>query len=143
MRVSILLAVALLNACDGYIRVEGTAYEWVGAGRNQSSLIVVDSSQSLPAGNLQPLPGVRLLLLHGTDYRGREPVDIVPRADGLFQEEAVSAHDGSFAMRAVTAPHEFHAVMRAQVVGYKPAFSTFVHDRRDHRAVIIMVREPD
>jgi hypothetical protein len=143
LRSSILVGALLLSACDGYIRVQGVAYEWTNASRHAESVIVVDSSQSVPAGSLQPLPGVRLWLLHGMDYRGREPIDIVPRPDLLYQAEAVSDQDGKFSMGGVTAPKKFHAALRAEMAGYRTAYLTFLHDRADHRAVVVMVKEPE
>jgi hypothetical protein len=143
LRSSILAGALLLGACDGHIRVEGTAYELVNAGRAAPSEIVLDSSRAVPTGTLQPLAGVHVLLLHGADFRGRELTDITARPDGLFQEEDVSDQDGKFSMSAVTAPRKFHAAMRAEMAGYRTAYVTFLHERAAHHAVIVMVKEPD
>jgi hypothetical protein len=143
LRSSVLAVALLLGACDGHIRVEGTAYELVNAGRGEESVIVVDSSRAVPAGTLQPLAGVHVLLLHGADFRGREPSDITARPEGLFQEEDVSDQNGKFSMSAITAPRKFHAAMRAEMAGYRTAYVTFLQQRSAHHVVIIMVKEPD
>ena len=133
----VLLLVALCSGagCDGFISIEGRAYEWVSPPASARSSVYVD--ERLPdTVQLRPLEGVTVVVFHGADY-AEEPID--PGTPWKTVDTTMSS--GLFRTSSTTAPGSFHAAIRATKEGFEPAEAVFLHDAQssDHVAAIVLV----
>jgi hypothetical protein len=133
---SIIVLVALVTAaCDGYIGVEGRAYEWVGAGEADRGYVVIDSlSAPLPA-QLVAVPGVEVVVEPWTPGQRAN----ISRPE-LWTERAKTDSTGYFKTGTTAKPGKYDATITVAVEGYDPLQTTFRHDRFRHHAIVILVR---
>ena len=140
--VTLILAGAVLAGCDGSIAVRGEVYDWQNAPPGEKGRAYIDG-EPLPEGlEMVPLEGARITLFHAADY-AEEPLD----EDTIWKELETSREGGAFVIpTAVTAPSEFHALLRAEAEGFRPLERLFLHNgpgqkKFEHTAVILLVRE--
>jgi hypothetical protein len=121
----------VLSGCDGAIKVEGKVYARRTAGAESQAS--VDEPANTEPG-LSPLEGVRITVYHGEDYASK-PID----KSTQYQTSTTTNSLGEFSTVATTAPFKFHAALTAEKEGYKAVTKVFLHDKLDHKAVIVLV----
>ena|SRR3990170_4819768 len=133
---SIILTTTALVGCDGYILVKGQVYEWNNPPSNASAIIIVDKEAPLEYLDITPLDSTIVTLFHGGDYSK------TPLAENtIWQTSRNTDREGSFEIGDVTAPHEFTAIIRAQKDGYQKVETKFLHDKREHKAIILLIKK--
>jgi len=134
----IIITTTLLTGCDGFIAVKGKVYEWNNAPRDASEKIIVDKQVPFEFLDITPIVGAKVTVFHGGDYS-----KTVFLEDTIWQQSQITDSEGSFSIGDVTAPHKFTAIIRAQKEGYQKVETKFLHKKRDHEAIILLIKEPN
>ena len=137
-RLWIIGTITVLTACDGFIAVKGKVYEWNNAPRNASEKIIVDKEVPFEFLDITPIAGAKVTVFHGGDYS-----KTILSEDTIWQRSQITDSQGSFAIGDVTAPSKFTAIIRAQKEGFQNVETKFLHDKTDHEAIILLIKEPN
>jgi len=132
-----ILTIMALMGCDGYILVKGNVYEWNNAPRNASEKIIVDTQVPFEFLDITPIAGAKVIVFHGGDYSKTAFAE-----DTIWQKSQNTDNDGFFNIGDVTAPRKFTAIIRAQKEGYQKVETRFIHDKSNHQAIILLIKEP-
>ena len=133
----IIVTITALMGCDGYILVKGKVYEWNNAPRNASDKIIVDKQVPFEFLDITPIDGAKVTVFHGGDYSKMAFAE-----DTIWQKSQNTDSEGSFNIGDVTAPSKFTAIIRAQKEGYQKVETKFLHDKFNHDAIILLIKEP-
>ncbi len=132
----IVLTIATFLGCDGIIAVKGKVYEWNNPPHNASEKIIVDKQVPFEFLDLTPLVGAQVTVFHGGDYS-----KVSFSEDTKWQKSQKTDNEGSFNIGDVTAPRDFTAIIRVQKEGYQKVETKFLHDKRNHEAIILLIRD--
>ncbi len=134
----IIAMIAALVGCDGYIAVKGKVYEWNNPPIDATSKVIVDKTGPLESLDIRPLASAKVTLFHGGDY-SKTTLD----EKTIWQKSKITDDEGNFNIGDVTAPGKFTAVLRVQKDGYQKIDSKFLHNKREHEAIILLIKEPN
>jgi hypothetical protein len=130
---------AALVACDGYMSLEGYAYEWINPPVDANSEIIVDGEP--PAGRaVAPIEGVEVRMRAWENYEGMSAEEILATPLDEYDLADSTAADGSFDVGFTVAPFLTHGAVQATKEGFKAAAVGFPHDTFIHRVLVYLVR---
>jgi hypothetical protein len=139
MKIKIILICLFLFVvgCDGYLGVEGRAYEWIEANPIDNSFILVDKLDRVLPAELKPLKDVEIVI---------EPWSADKRPEDnknaeLWTQRIKTDKNGYFKTGSTAAPSKFNATISVRDPRFKKVEHIFYHDRLHHFVLIVLVRE--
>jgi hypothetical protein len=127
-------------ACDGYMELEGYAYEWLNPPPGIGSDVVGDAQPPL-GREVIPLDGVEVRMRAGRDFEGMNRNEILATELWEYDQAVSTEANGSFSVGFTVPPHPFYRAVQAKREGFEPAAASFPHDTFTHRVLIYMVRD--
>jgi hypothetical protein len=131
----IVLSVAMNSACDGYIGVEGRVFE-VANQEGASSVVMVDALEQVLPPRLTPVSGAEVVV---EPWKPEQRASLKHRE--LWTQRTTTDASGYFKTGTTTKPGKYDATITVRCSGFEEVQRVFRHDRFEHQAVVVLVRQ--